>query len=138
LREINERSAHLPHDEIHRAGYENAMTGPRTVTEVVRALCVLALLFLNFAHQPAFAQQTGTDVLGVAASQSFCGAPLADDNGHAPCHACRIGSGADLPPVTGMPVPLCVVATPSYGVLATLPVASRLPGAQSARGPPAA
>lgn len=114
------------------------MTGTRTVTEILRALCVLALLFLNFAHQPAFALQAGGDVLGVAASQSFCGAPLSDDKGHVPCHACRIGSGADLPPATALPVPLCVVAETSYGALAALPVAPRLPGAQSARGPPAA
>jgi hypothetical protein len=110
LREINERSAHLPHDGMRRPDYESGMIGTRPLAEVLRALCVLALVFLNFAHQPAMAAPTAEDVLTVAANQSFCGAPVADDEGHAPCHACRIGSGADLPPVCSEPVALLPVA----------------------------
>ena len=86
------------------------MTGQRTFGETMRALLVLALLFLNFAHQPAMALSTSHDLMTVVASQSFCGAPIAGDDGHAPCHACRIGSGADLPPVTPLPCPPMAIA----------------------------
>jgi hypothetical protein len=110
LREINERCAHLAHDENDGRDYESGMTGQRTMMETVRALLVLALLFLNFAHQPAIALAPDHDVMSAVASQSFCGEPIADKGGHAPCHACRIGSGADLPPVTELPCPPMAVA----------------------------
>lgn len=86
------------------------MSGARTAVETLRALLVLALIFLNFAHQPAIATPSAGDVMSVAASQSFCGTPIADDQGHAPCHACRIGGGADLPPVLELPCPPMPVA----------------------------
>jgi hypothetical protein len=138
LREINERSAHLAHDGCRYAAYDDEMSGTRTMLELVRAFCVLALLFLNFAHQPAFAAQSAGDVLSVVASQSFCGTPIGDDQGHAPCHACRIGGGADLPPVCAVPRGPLPVALRLTGIRAVLAVVRFDPGPVGARGPPTA
>lgn len=113
------------------------MTGARTLAELLRALSVLALLFLNFAHQPAFAAPSAADVLSVAASQSFCGTPISHDE-HAPCHACRIGGGADLPPPAALPaapLPVCIRLTGSAQAFHLARVAPLQPGA---RAPPAA
>jgi hypothetical protein len=67
--------------------------------DVVRALAVLAVVFLSFAHAPVVASGGAHDVLTAAVDLSFCGdAPSGDDGTHAPCHACRIGGGADIPP----------------------------------------
>jgi hypothetical protein len=71
------------------------------VMEMLRALCVLAVVFLNFAHQaPAIARTLPTQTLALAASLDFCGAgeTLPGGKGHVPCHACRLGAAADLPP----------------------------------------
>lgn len=75
--------------------------------EVIKALAVLALVFLSFAHQPvAVAQPDGAAQWSVA-DLSYCGsAPDGDEAGHMPCHACRAGV-ADLPPAP------CVVE-PAY------------------------
>lgn len=71
--------------------------------EVARALVVLALVFLSFAHTGMAAPST--EVVMAQAAMSLCGdvTEMAhhDDDGaatHAPCHACRIGNAADLPP----------------------------------------
>lgn len=77
------------------------MANRSIATEFLRALCVLAVAFLNFAHQaPALAKATPVDVLAVASALSFCGdgADLPDNRAHMPCHACRLGAAADLPP----------------------------------------
>lgn len=67
--------------------------------DVVRALAVLAVVFLSFAHTPVVASGGAHDVLTAAVDLSFCGdAHPGDDGAHAPCHACRIGGGADIPP----------------------------------------
>lgn len=68
--------------------------------ELARALLVLALLFLNFAHLPPASASAGPDILTAQVDQSWCGdVPLGGtDTSHAPCHACRIGAAADLPP----------------------------------------
>lgn len=80
--------------------------------EAVKALAVLALVFLSFAHQPVQVP-TGDDGFSFAVSDlSYCGAVDGDAGGHAPCHACRV-SLADLPP------PPCV-AEPAYLAFATL------------------
>lgn len=113
------------------------MTGMRTVAETMRALVVLALIFLNFAHQPAIAASPG-DVMTLVASQSFCGAPLADDEEHAPCHACRIGAGADLPPVAALPCPPIALALRLVGDPAPVAIARYAPLPAGARAPPAA
>ena len=99
---------------------------------------VLALIFLNFAHQPAIAAPSAGDVMSVVASQSFCGTPIADNEGHAPCHACRIGSGADLPPVTDLPCPPMAVALRLAGEPMPVTVERHAPLPAGARAPPAA
>jgi len=114
------------------------MTRARTGTEILRALLVLALIFLNFAHQPAMAASTAGDVMTLVASQSFCGEPIADDNGHAPCHACRIGSGADLPPVMALPCPPMPVALRLEVEPEAIAIERHAPLPAGARAPPAA
>ncbi|RYE82363.1 MAG: hypothetical protein EOP19_16375 [Hyphomicrobiales bacterium] len=137
MREINEPSAHLPHDGDARPDYESDMSGSRRGVEVLQALLVLALVFLNFAHQPAIAA-SAHDVLTVVASQSFCGSPMAGDDAHAPCHACRVGAGADLPPITALPFPPLPVAL-SLGINpAPLRLAHHAPLPAGARAPPVA
>lgn len=65
--------------------------------EIAKALAVLALVFLSFAHQPvAIAQPADGDVFSLADIHSYCGSPAEEEPGHAPCHACRAGV-ADLP-----------------------------------------
>jgi hypothetical protein len=110
----------------------------RTLAEMLRALLVLALVFLNFAHQPAFAAPSAGDVMTVVASQSFCGTPIADDDGPAPCHACRIGGGADLPPVCELPQRPLPVAIRLIGTPVSLQIALYAPLTAGARAPPAA
>lgn len=127
----------LPHDETTELGYESGMTGTRATMEVVRALCVLALLFLNFAHQPPVAAPIVGDILTLAATSSYCGDPAEDGkSSHAPCHACRIGAGADLPTPAPLPPALCELAELHYGALPVLALPDRPVGPQSARGPP--
>ena len=114
------------------------MTRARTGTEILRALLVLALIFLNFAHQPAMAAPSAGDVMTLVASQSFCGSPIADDTGHAPCHACRIGGGADLPPPCDIALPVAVLADVAYGAMPTLSLPATPIHSFDARGPPSA
>ena len=69
--------------------------------ETVRALGVLALVFLNFGHVPVAA---GADLSAVSRAASFCGAPIdpldvPGDEATSQCVACLIGAGLDLPPV---------------------------------------
>ncbi len=86
----------------------------RKLQEVVRALCVIALIFLNFGHMPLAAPMASATTLTAVADASFCGDPVDDRHqDHAPCHVCRIGGGADLPP------PPCTVE-PGQGLV--LPV----------------
>lgn len=75
--------------------------------EVLKALAVLALVFLSFAHQPT-AANAGDLLLASQAGQglSFCGDAPDDEAGHAPCHACRSDLGT-------LPQPPCV-ATSAY------------------------
>lgn len=68
--------------------------------ETVRALGVVALVFLNFGHAPMAA---GTELVASSYGASFCGGPVdpVDAPGHgnfAPCDVCLLGSGMDLPP----------------------------------------
>lgn len=78
--------------------------------EIVKALAVLALVFLSFAHQPVAVAQVDDGPQWAVADLSFCGSgPDSDDAGHAPCHACRAGV-ADLPPAP-------CVAEPAYVAL---------------------
>lgn len=112
------------------------MTTSRTIAEILRALCVLALLFLNFAHQPVAVQAASGDVLSIATTLGFCGTPPGDDkSNHAPCHACRIGI-ADLPAPAQVPLGPCAVTAFTYGALPVLSLPARYIGPQTARGPP--
>src|SRR5690349_16597997 len=72
----NRTRPHMPHDATPGMGYTApAMTSAaRHILELVRALCVLGLVFLNFAHTPA-AAASGTTV--------FCGERPAGDGGTA-------------------------------------------------------
>ena len=103
--------------------------------ELVRALAVLALVFLSFGHQPAAAVAHDHDVLTVAVTSSFCGdSPV--DTTHAPCHACRIGGGADLPPPCEGLVHLPLAAEPAFPELAAVAYFAAPPDIPDARGPP--
>lgn len=115
-----------------------ALTARQTGIEVLRALCVLALIFLSFAHAPVTAAVAGPDILTAAVDLSYCGDLPDDPRAHAPCHACRIGGGADLPPPCGFAVPVAIVADLAYGSMPVLvpPATSFRPF--DARGPPAA
>jgi hypothetical protein len=73
--------------------------------EIVLALAVLALTFLNYGHVSVSASG---DVQ--VTPDSWCGSPLApDDIAHAPCHACRV-DGAALPPPTACVEPVAFAA----------------------------
>jgi len=104
--------------------------------ELVRALAVLALVFLSFGHQPAAALAQDHDVLTAAVSANWCGDAPADTS-HAPCHACRIGGGADLPPPCGGLVHLPTVAEPAFPDFAAVAQVVAPPDIPDARGPPA-
>ena len=78
--------------------------------EMLLALLVLSLAFLNFGHSSvAFASDGHVVVTGT----SFCGNPLTPDAAdHVPCHACRIGNAADLPPAPAAVAPVAFAVTP--------------------------
>jgi hypothetical protein len=108
--------------------------------EALRAAIVLALVFLSFAHAPAFAARADSPVgAAVAVEANWCGeAPDIDGKSHAPCNACRIGSGADLPPPCNVPLSAGVVAGVSYGAVPAVGRLAEPLARASARGPPAA
>ncbi len=98
----------------------NASLGRFVGRETLLALLVLALAFLNFGHV-SVSQGGGFRVV----PDAWCGNPLLPDSpDHSPCHACRIGSGADLPPVPGEIAPVVFAvsgvtyATPTLGRVA--------------------
>lgn len=107
------------------------------IGELLRASIVLALFFLNFAHVPVSAAPA--DVYVPLTLASICGDPLGDDRGqaHAPCHACRIGSGADLPPTCAIEGPASTFAAVIYDAVAVVAHATAYSSGHSARGPPA-
>jgi hypothetical protein len=104
--------------------------------ELVRAFAVLALVFLSFGHQPTGAVTYDHDVLTAAVTASFCGDAPDDGKSHAPCHACRIGGGADLPPPCGGLVHLPTMAEPAFAELAAVAFVVAPPEIPDARGPP--
>ena len=103
--------------------------------ELVRAFAVLALVFLSFGHQPAAATTHDHEVLTAAVTASFCGDAPADTT-HAACHACRLGSGADLPAPCGGLIHLPTVAEPAFPERAALAHVVAPPEIPDARGPP--
>src|SRR5688572_27341042 len=93
----------------------------RAMLDIVRALCVLGLIFLNFGHVAVAALAVG-DILTLSADASYCGEPINGPQEHAPCHACRIGGGADLPPVPpAVCAPVDVVGLVAAVEIAPLP-----------------
>jgi hypothetical protein len=105
--------------------------------DLVRALGVLALIFLSFGHAPVPAATYGHEVLTAVVDLSFCGdAPAGNDGSHAPCHACRIGAGADLPPPCGGLLHVAVATTPDFAETELAPVPRVATGLPEARGPP--
>jgi len=102
---------------------------------MARALCVLGLVFLGFAHAPASAAADGA-AFGLDAA-GYCGDPLADGMAHAPCHACRIGGAADLPRPAG-PATTAIGITPaSFGAGAIPAILAATGTRPGARAPPA-
>jgi hypothetical protein len=112
------------------------LTVRQTGVEVLRALCVLALIFLSFGHTPVTAASSSPDVLTAALDMSYCGDLPDDPRAHAPCHACRIG-GVDLPPPCDIAIPVAMLADVAYGALPTLSLPAEPLGTATARGPPA-
>lgn len=115
----------------------------RMTGEVVRALLVLALLCLNFSS--AAAAHDGSDSRSSASSApvvfQFCGdlGNPAGSSDHAPCHACRLFDGVDLPApiVIAAPLPARVALVVYLPVLA-LPPAPLAFATARPRGPPLA
>jgi hypothetical protein len=107
---------------------------PRTyLRETLLALLVIALTFLNFGHVSV----TASGDFRVT-PDSWCGDPLLPNSpDHSPCHACRIGSGADLPPPPASIEPVAFVASPVAHIAPRgaidLPVRTR---PTQPRGPP--
>lgn len=88
------------------------MTLARAIAgETIRALLVLALIFLNFGHGALGSDGVSGIVAldtGVLCGESTPGTPALGDE---PCPACRIASGIALPPAP------CVIA-PAFGLVA--------------------
>ena len=106
--------------------------------ELMRALCVLALLFLSLAHAPLTVPATGPGTLTAVVEASYCGDQPDDGKAHAPCHACRIGGGADLPPPCGLMLPTALTADVAYGAMPVLSLPAQAQAAYAARAPPIA
>jgi hypothetical protein len=101
--------------------------------ETLLALLVLALAFLNFGHASL---SVGGEL--TLTPDSWCNDPLVPASPeHSPCHACRTGQAADLPPASAEIVPVCFAAEPVvYAALATPPAFDALALAARPRGPP--
>lgn len=111
--------------------------------ELMRALCVLAVVFLNFGHAQAtpigYTSDLTAYVLSDGALAGYC-LQTGQDNPqahHTPCHACRIGGSADLPapPALGLPVFFAVAQT-AYGEQPRAVLAPSQPHIRGARAPP--
>lgn len=103
---------------------------------MLRAVIVLALLFLSFAHSPASAAAPGPDTLTAALDLSYCGDLPDDPRAHAACHACRIGGGADLPPPVAIGLSVTVIAGVAYAAMPVIASPATPTRAFNARGPP--
>jgi hypothetical protein len=110
------------------------------MVDMLRALCVLALIFLMLGHKPVLAQDFDQGpTYGVTSLNSFCGGSP-DSIGHAPCHACRLFTGLDLPPAPDCAEPAFRAAITFAWVQGQpLPaLAPWAPRANPARAPPLA
>jgi len=109
------------------------------VRDIASALAVLALVFLSYAHQPINAAHAlDHDVLTASITADFCGDAPEDGKVHAPCHACRIGGGADVPPppCAGIEAPIAVASVTYFGATVRSPIVTEH-GSSRPRGPPA-
>jgi hypothetical protein len=81
--------------------------------ETIRALIVLALVFLNFGHGAVASEDRAGFV--VLDTSVLCGeqTPGTPSLGDEPCPACRIASGIGLPPAS------CAIA-PAFGLLTAI------------------
>ncbi|GLQ54406.1 hypothetical protein GCM10010862_16650 [Devosia nitrariae] len=109
----------------------------------MQALLVLALVLFNFAHAPVssavgYDTQLQPYLLPAGAAFVDCGDVEDDGPAHAPCHACRIGGAANLPPAPGS----CLSAPRMAGIVAYSVrtdhlVRAVLPHSGEPRAPPA-
>jgi hypothetical protein len=102
--------------------------------DTLLALLTVALIFLNFGH--AAVSASGDFRI---TPDSWCGDPLLPNStDHAPCHACRIGGGADLPPPPASVewVAFVVLEVSYFAPVAAMDVPVHARPAQP-RGPPA-
>ncbi len=110
----------------------------------MRALCVLALVFLSFGHQamafgPADQPSERKIVLADGTVPIFCGqsGPQGDPGKHDPCPVYSIGAGFDLPAPPGDGVPAFVALSYiAYGPAPVAPVPPALVVSAQPRGPP--
>jgi hypothetical protein len=77
----------MPHDgsPSHALNPRAMVTARSVMAEVVRALAVLALVFLSFAQPAVAAEGAHGDHTGY----DWCGTPPDNPGDHSPCHACR-------------------------------------------------
>lgn len=106
----------------------------KVIAEVLRAFCVLGLIFLNFGHSAAVFAGDAPAVTSVITD--WCGSPDHPPD-HVPCHACRIGSAADLPPPPTVAMACGLVATVRYDAGLALETRRATWGLPLSRGPPA-
>ncbi len=134
----SKRTTRLPR---HRSG--------RYVAELVRAIAVVALVFLNFGHTSVLAAQPDLGIQSLCGDALTLGAIAHASEDHlsggvehgqshdVPCHACRIGGAADLPP---LPAEIDMVLVASGDVIyAPTPIVRDAAVPQrvgSPRGPP--
>lgn len=104
--------------------------------EGLRALAVLALAFLSFAHTPVALASSGPDTLAAALDMSYCGDLPDTPRAHAPCHACRIGGSADLVPPCTIAIPAVVLTDVAWGAMPSLSLPATPLHSFDARGPP--
>lgn len=111
------------------------------MVDVLRALCVLALIFLVLGHKPVLALDVAQGpTYGVTSLNSYCGDLPDGSTGHAPCHACRLFTGLDLPPAPDRAEPAFRAAI-TFAWVQALPMpaaAAWVPRANPARAPPLA
>jgi hypothetical protein len=101
--------------------------------EILFALAVIALTFLNFGH---ISVSAAGDIQ--ITPDSWCGDAMAPEGTpHSPCHACRV-DGAALPPPPVDATPVCfAVAIASYETPFAVAPAPLTQRSVQPRGPPA-
>ena len=116
----------------------------QNLAELVRALCVLALVFLSFGHQamafgPADQASPSKILLADGTVPIFCGqsGPQGDPGQHDPCPLYSIGAGFDLPaPPSNGALVFVGVSYIAYGHPRVVRVAPALVVSAQPRGPP--